>query len=201
MAGMTGGDRLISRLQGIADRMQTAGGSPSVKVGFLAGATYPDGTSIAYVAAINEFGATVQREPSDPDEGGGVTIFRKVSADRTHFLQNGRFVKERQSNFATKHYVGAYTITIPPRPFFRTMIKERAKTWPAAIEANLKATAYDAAKTLALMGEIIKGQLQQAIQDFRVPGNAPSTIRSKGFDKPLIHTRTMWRSVDFKVST
>ena len=195
MAGMTGGDRLISRLQGIADRMQTAGGSPSVKVGFLAGATYPDGTSIAYVAAINEFGATVQREP------GETTIYRKVSADGTHFLRGGRFVKASQSNFPSTHAHGAYTITIPPRPFFRTMIKERAKTWPAAIEANLKATAYDAAKTLALMGEIIKGQLQQAIQDFRVPGNAPSTIRKKGFDKPLIHTRVMWRSVDFKVST
>ena len=195
MAGMTGGDRLTARLQGIADHMQTAGGSPSVKVGFLAGATYPDGTSIAYVAAINEFGATVQREP------GETTIYRKVSADGTHFLRGGRFVKASQSNFPSTHAHGAYTITIPPRPFFRTMIKERAKTWPAAIEANLKATAYDAAKTLALMGEIIKGQLQQAIQDFRVPGNAPSTIRSKGFDKPLIHTRTMWRSVDFKVST
>jgi hypothetical protein len=195
MAGMKGGDRLMARLQGIADRMQTAGASPSVKVGFLAGATYPDGTPIAYVAAINEFGATI------PREAGEVTIYRKVAAAGTHFLRQGRFVARKDANFASTHAHGAYTITIPPRPFFRTMIKERAKTWPAAIEANLKATAFDAAKTLTLMGEIIKGQLQQAIQDFRVPGNAPSTIRKKGFDKPLVHTRVMWRSVDFKIST
>lgn len=37
-----------------------------VKVGFIDGATYPDGTSVAAIAAQNEFGNTAKRIPSRP---------------------------------------------------------------------------------------------------------------------------------------
>jgi len=39
---------------------------PRVSVGFLAGATYPDGTSVPMVAAINEFGAPSRGQPPRP---------------------------------------------------------------------------------------------------------------------------------------
>lgn len=128
---------------------QGAGGIPRVKIGFLAGATYPDGTSVPMVAAIQEFGA--------PSKG------------------------------------------IPPRPFFRRMVAEKGKSWPAAIALNYKATDFDIDKTLDRMGQGIKGQLQQSIRDFTDPPLAASTVAKKGFAKALIDTGHMLNSVDYEV--
>lgn len=50
---ISGGDKLEKALKDIADKM-----SGSVKVGFLEGATYPDGTPVAQVAFWNEFGTS-----------------------------------------------------------------------------------------------------------------------------------------------
>ncbi|MGV3346410.1 hypothetical protein ACGVWS_11965 [Enterobacteriaceae bacterium LUAb1] len=40
--------------------------SKQVKVGFIDGATYPDGTSVAMVAAINEYGNPANNQPPRP---------------------------------------------------------------------------------------------------------------------------------------
>jgi len=40
--------------------------SKQVKVGFVDGATYPDGTSVAEVAAYNEYGVPQERQPPRP---------------------------------------------------------------------------------------------------------------------------------------
>lgn len=120
-----------------------------VKVGFLEGSTYPDGTSVPMVAAINEFGAPLRGQP--------------------------------------------------PRPFFRTMVAEKSAGWPEAVAANLKAADYDAAAAMARVGEGIKGQLQQSIVDLTQPPLAGSTIKGKGFDKPLVDTGHMLDSVDYEV--
>ena len=54
MAAVSGGGRLGAALQGMANRLSDAS---SVDVGFLEGSTYPDGTSVPMVAAIQEYGA------------------------------------------------------------------------------------------------------------------------------------------------
>lgn len=61
MATISGGDKLEAALAKIADRMEG-----SLKVGFLAGATYPDeaGTPVAQVAFWNEYGTS--RSPARP---------------------------------------------------------------------------------------------------------------------------------------
>jgi HK97 gp10 family phage protein len=53
MATISGGDKLQSALDGIARNLDKA---VSVEVGFMEGATYPDGTSVPLVAALDEFG-------------------------------------------------------------------------------------------------------------------------------------------------
>lgn len=58
---LVGGDKLTAKLAGMAE--QAARGR-QVKVGFLEGATYPDGTPVATVAAWNEYGTG--RSPSRP---------------------------------------------------------------------------------------------------------------------------------------
>jgi len=141
-----GAEALRRKLEELAAKIGKGG---TVRVGFLEGATYPDGTSVALVAAINEFGA--------PSRGQ------------------------------------------PPRPYFRNMIAKNSASWPAAAEINLKATDYNIEQTLNRIGEGIKGQLQQSIVDLTEPPLAPSTIKRKGHDKPLIDTSHMLNSVDYEV--
>jgi hypothetical protein len=57
---ISGGDKLEAALKAISEKM--SGGSLSV--GFLEGATYPDGESVAQVAFWNEFGTS--RAPARP---------------------------------------------------------------------------------------------------------------------------------------
>ena len=52
MATLTGGDKLARKLAEIAKNMAPG----SLDVGFMSGATYPDGTPVAQVAFWNEFG-------------------------------------------------------------------------------------------------------------------------------------------------
>lgn len=117
-------------------------------MGFLEKATYPDGTQVALVAAVQDFGA--------PSRG------------------------------------------IPPRPFFRNMVKAKSPEWPAAIEAGLKANRYDAKRTLEQVGEAIAGQLRQSIADFEGVPLKPATIARKGFSKQLVDTGVLLGSVDYE---
>lgn len=55
MATVTGGPDLDRAFKKIGDSI---GKAREVRVGFLEGATYPDGTSVAEIAAIQNFGAT-----------------------------------------------------------------------------------------------------------------------------------------------
>jgi hypothetical protein len=146
MVAIKGGLALERRLGELAAKI---GEGPTLSVGFLEGATYPDGTSVAMVAAVNEFGAPANNQP--------------------------------------------------PRPFFRTMIAEKSPTWGTSLAATLKATNYDPKAALGLMGEGIKGQLQQSILDLTSPPLSPKTIARKGFDKPLIDSSVMINSVNYVV--
>lgn len=87
----------------------------------------------------------------------------------------------------------------PPRPFFRSMIAEKSPEWPAQIAALAKSTNYDGPRVLALMGEIIEGELKQSINNFTDPPLAPATVKAKGFDKPLIESSNMVNSTGYEV--
>lgn len=92
------------------------------------------------------------------------------------------------------------TATIPPRPFFRNTIAEHKDEWPKQAATLMEANGGDVRQTLELMGEGVKGQIVETIQDFREPPNATATVKQKGFDKPLIDTGTLWRSIDYEVT-
>ncbi|KCB33744.1 hypothetical protein LWS69_01245 [Bordetella hinzii] len=145
---LKGGEALAKKLKELADKLGDGG---TLRVGFIEGATYPDGTPVALVAAANEFGR--------PDKNQ------------------------------------------PPRPFFRGMIAEKSKAWPKAIGALAKNNDYDIDRTLGQMGDGIKGQLQASIQKLDSPPLAPSTVKRKGFAKPLVDTGHMLNSVDYEVDT
>ena len=148
---LSGADGVMKALEEIARKM----GGGEVAVGFMEGATYPDGTPVAAVAFWNEF---------------------------------GKGVESKEGNYFQM-----------PRPFFRQMIAKESPTWPGKMAKLAKATDYDGDKVLALMGEDIKGALQQSINDFTTPALKESTVEAKGFAKPLIDTSHMLNSIAIEV--
>lgn len=160
MVKIRGGARLQKRLNEMAADL---GVKATLRVGFLSDATYPDGTSVAMVAAIQNFG-------------------------------NGK---------------------IPPRPFFTNMVKTKSAGWPDALAKILVSNEFRAVDALHLLGEGIKGQLAQSIQDTNSPPLSPVTLKRRGVDpamvfnpsdmatfgaKPLVHTGVMLGSIDSEVS-
>lgn len=92
------------------------------------------------------------------------------------------------------------TANIPPRPFFRNTIAEHKDEWPKQAAALMEANGGDVRQTLERMGDGVKGQIVKTIQAFREPPNAAATVKKKGFDKPLIDTGTLWRSIGYEVA-
>lgn len=88
------------------------------------------------------------------------------------------------------------TANIPPRPFFRNMVKANSSDWGRVLGERLVAAHYDAHFALDQVGTEIAGQLKESIQGFTTPGLAASTVARKGFDKPLIDTATMFKGVN-----
>jgi len=188
--GMSGGDRWQARLKEIEDRLKR---NPEVHVGFPENSTYPDGTSLPMVAAINEYGANI-RMPART-----VTVYRNIDMATGEFRRSGRFVKRAKANFATTHHVPAHVVKIPARPFMRTTVQRYGKTWPKAAAALLVKNDYDLTKTLYLIGEGIKGQMAQTITDGPWAPNSPATIRRKGHAAPLIDTGFMRQHIAVEV--
>ncbi len=63
MATISGGGKLEAALRDMASKVSRAA---SVDVGFLEGATYPNGVSVPMVAAIQEYGAPSRNIPPRP---------------------------------------------------------------------------------------------------------------------------------------
>ena len=113
------------------------------------------------------------------------------------FLSNATYPDGKPvAMIAAFNEYGVPSRNIPPRPFFRNMVARRSSEWPSEIEAQLKSTNYDARLTMNRTKEVIKGDLKLSIRDTNDPPLAPSTIKRKGFDKPLIDRGIMINSVD-----
>jgi hypothetical protein len=146
MATISGGDKLEAALADLSKKVNR----PAVlQVGFMEGAAYPDGTPVALVAAINEYG-----RPS---------------------------------------------IGQPPRPFFRRAIAAHASEWAGELATLLRANDYDPGPALEVQGRVIQGEIKQSISDLTDPPLKPSTVKAKGFSKPLIDTGYMLNSVTYRV--
>lgn len=141
---LSGAPELMAKLKAIAKSM----GGGKVSIGFMEGATYPDGTPVAAVAFWNEYGSSG-----------------------------------------------------PPRPFFRQMIAKESPSWGYKMAKLAKVTDYEGPRVLGLMGEDIKGALQQSINEFATPVLSPQTVARKGFEKPLIDSGHMLNSVTYEVNT
>jgi hypothetical protein len=86
---------------------------------------------------------------------------------------------------------GAPKAGIPARPFFRSMIAAHKGEWGPQLGKIIKAADYDSEVALGLMGENIKGQLQESIIATNEPALSPITVMLRGMrshDQDLVVT-------------
>ncbi len=67
-----------------------------------------------------------------------------------------------------------------------------------ALMANMLRGRLSVAKAQRNAGARTVKNLKRIIIEWRTPRNAPLTIRRKGFDDPLIHTRRLVRTIGWK---
>ena len=128
---------------------------------------------------------------------------KRASVVRVGFLRGATYPTKAGTTVALVAVVqdfGAPSRGIPPRPFFRNAIAKHKGEWPGELQKLLKAANYDAVKALTMMGDRMRGEVQQSIRDTNAPPLKPATIKRKGFAKPLIETSHMLNSVDFEVA-
>lgn len=90
-------------------------------------------------------------------------------------------------------------VIVPPRPFFRRMIKLGEKHWAKDLGKVLKYYKYDAALALDALGQHMRDELKQSIEDRVYAPLKESTIARKGNDQTLIDSGDMQNAVDFEV--
>lgn len=113
--------------------------------------------------------------------------------------ENGKTLHVAQAAFWNEYGTPAAKHPIPSRPFMRDMVEKRSPRWGVALGNALRKTGYDGEKALAIMGELLQGQMRRSINEWKHPANADATVARKGFNKPLTDTGEMFRSVDFQV--
>lgn len=75
------------------------------------------------------------------------------------------------------------TDKIPPRPFFRTAVENnRDKLGPMFVRAVQK---HDPETAMRMVCEHMVDELKTSVLTWTDPPNAPSTVKSKGYNSPL----------------
>lgn len=104
--------------------------------------------------------------------------------------------------YATYNEFG--TSTIPERSFIRSTIDERRNRLfgkAFILQSEVLAGKMQVSQALRLLGELVKGSIQQKITNLRTPPNAPSTVKAKGSSNPLIDTGRLNSSISYEVNT
>ncbi len=91
------------------------------------------------------------------------------------------------------------TVRAPARPAFRTTIQQKSGEWGDKLSKAVVATGYDGQKSLAMVGQAMRDDLENMIAQWSSPPNSPFTVKIKGFDKPLVDRGLMQRAPDFEV--
>lgn len=153
-----------------------------VEAGFFEGKTYPDGTPISGVAAVQNYGAHIRQN---------------VTAKQRSFLH--------YAGIHLKNTTNELNIIIPPRPFMDNARKRiEGKEGLRQIEIEFtrilagKQTIYTA---LQRLGEWAKEVIQEEIARITHPTLAPNTLKMRDANagKPLMATEKMYNSVEYRI--
>lgn len=90
------------------------------------------------------------------------------------------------------------TDKIPPRPFIRPTVAAKGKIWTGQLRDGSRAVLRGERSAVQVMELVALGaaaDVAAAIQALTSPPLSPITIARKGFSKPLVETRQMFRDV------
>lgn len=114
------------------------------------------------------------------------------TAHIAHILEYGATIKRKNA-----------TIVIPPRPMLRYTARDKGKEWvqeAGKIAANVIEGKTEGKKAYAQLGAFIADDIKGTINTSSLfKANAPSTVKKKGKNTPLIDTGEMRDQVSFKV--
>lgn len=169
---LSGGDKLERRLAALATRVAKGA---TLKVGFLEGATYPDGTNVAQIAAIQNFGAPAKGIPPRPffsdfikryGPEWGAQLARLLVASDYDALRALNLMGFKMSAQLRQQIVDT---NAPPNSPVTDLLKQRFPT-----------------------GDYEPGDVWQAFHDVAAGATAPA-------GKPLVWSGTMLNAVDHEV--
>ena len=95
------------------------------------------------------------------------------------------------------------TVRIPRRPAMQySIVGFRYVQVQTAIDEAYKAflSAPNVNKFLKSVGKAHKAILKKTVIEWATPANADSTEKRKGFNDPLIHTKKLLKSIDYKIT-
>lgn len=112
------------------------------------------------------------------------------------FFKEAKYSDGKQvAQVASQNEFGTHSI--PPRPFFRNAIAKNSQKWMKFFKKNAKE--QPPYKAMGMLGEMIRSDIVQSINQTNTPPNSPLTIKQKGSSKPLVDTGKMRASVSFQV--
>lgn len=149
-----------------------------------------DDINNATLGAIHHFGA-------DIDHPGGTPFgyATEAAAERGEV----RFLREGEG-FLVLGRTEPHKINIPARPWLDVGVATGNQDYIRLIEQGIS-NGQRPEELLNQLGLIAAAKAQQYMTDLRTPPNAPSTIRRKGSDNPLIDSGALRQSVAHKITT
>lgn len=95
-----------------------------------------------------------------------------------------------------------HKIVIPARPFMRKAwsdFNQRRVEVQVKLAKKVVAGEITQEQALAQIGDFLVATIVRSIRNGGWEKNAPSTVKKKGFDKPLIDSAHMWKTVNSKI--
>lgn len=189
-------DAILDALR-LLNRRDVLVGIPSDRATREAGAEINN----AELGYLHSYGGTI-RIPERTQE-----INRKINPDGT-FANGARFVKVSNANYATRHAVKSYTVTLPPRPFLdkgianaRTeIIGDLRQAAAAALEGNKASALQYLARAGVAASNAAKGVIHHGDLDpLSASTLANRRSRGKAGTKPLYDTGSLVRAITYVV--
>lgn len=168
-----------------------------VQVGWFASDRYPAekgqtvGIPVAKIARLQEFGGSIEHPGGTAYIPDAIVKNKAVGARFVTKLFPGSF-----------SLTGAHTINIPARPFMRQAYANfqlNAAKLQQKVIGKLINGQLTAQQALNQIGMELENQIVKSIKTGQWTPNAASTIKKKGFDKPLVESGHLWQTVNSKV--
>ena len=154
-----------------------------------AGNVESDDMTMAQLGATHEFGASIEH-PGGTSYG----YASKAAADRNEV----RFLKSGQG-YMELGVTGPHIIEIPARPWLNPGVAAGNLEYLNIIEDGIL-EGLNPDTILERVGVVAVGQVQKYMTELRTPPNAPSTIKKKGSNNPLIDSGSLRSSVTSKTT-